>query len=182
MLPFSYHPLLPWLAPWKLLEHDRVNLSCASVFTAGSDLSANRQALLSWKCAQAAILSQPEKHGKRAIKRYKTLDSGKLVTIPEILTRAGYTYDIVTMNKQEYQQALREKLVEEALEAASTDSQHLITELADLHEVIDALMTSNGITPDDVQAEQERRRTERGGFTQRFRLLKITAPDNTSAT
>ncbi len=102
--------------------------------------------------------------------------------IPEILTGAGYTYDIVTMNEQEYQQALREKLVEEALEAASADSQHLITELADLHEVIDALTTSNGITPGDVRAEQERRRAERGGFTQRFRLLKITAPDNTSTT
>ena len=95
--------------------------------------------------------------------------------IPEILTRAGYTYDIVTMSEQEYQQALRDKLIEEAQEAASADPQQLITELADLYEVIDALMIINGITPDDLRAEQKRRRSERGGFTQRLRLLKTTA-------
>ena len=101
--------------------------------------------------------------------------------IPEILTQAGYTYDIATMNEQEYQQALREKLVEEALEAASAAPQHLITELADLYEVIDALTTSNGINPDEVHAEQERRHNERGGFAQRIRLLKTTATDDGSA-
>ncbi|HYU76369.1 MAG TPA: nucleoside triphosphate pyrophosphohydrolase [Ktedonobacteraceae bacterium] len=40
--------------------------------------------------------------------------------IPEILTRAGYTYAITIMSEQEYQQALRDKLVEEAREAATT--------------------------------------------------------------
>ncbi len=91
--------------------------------------------------------------------------------IPEILERAGHTYTLATLNEQEYQQALRAKLCEEAAEAASADAQHLISELADLYEVIDALMANNSIDPVTVRAEQERRRAERGGFAQRIRLL-----------
>ena len=48
-------------------------------------------------------------------------------SVPEILERAGYTYTIATLNEQEYQQALRAKLCEEAAEAASADAQHLIS-------------------------------------------------------
>jgi predicted house-cleaning noncanonical NTP pyrophosphatase (MazG superfamily) len=98
--------------------------------------------------------------------------------IPELLNQAGFTYDIATMNEQEYQHALYEKLIEEALEAATASSPQLITELADLYEVMDTLMTINGINSDAVRAEQERRRNERGGFTQRIRLLRTTAPES----
>ncbi len=91
--------------------------------------------------------------------------------IPEILRCDGRTYEIVTMNEEEYRQALREKLIEEAKEAASASSNELITELADLYQVIEALMKSYDITPNQVQTEQERRRIERGGFEQRIRLV-----------
>ncbi|MDQ2886400.1 MAG: nucleoside triphosphate pyrophosphohydrolase [Chloroflexota bacterium] len=101
--------------------------------------------------------------------------------IPEILAQTGYTYAVETMNEQEYQQALREKLVEEAREAATAaETQQLITELADLYEVIDTLMSENTIAPDAVRAEQERRRQERGGFAQRIRLLSTTSSENTN--
>ena len=61
--------------------------------------------------------------------------------IPAILAQTGYTYETTTMDEQEYQQALREKLVEEALEAATaSETRQLITELADLYEVIDTLI------------------------------------------
>ncbi|MBA2391516.1 MAG: nucleoside triphosphate pyrophosphohydrolase [Ktedonobacteraceae bacterium] len=91
--------------------------------------------------------------------------------IPEILERAGLTYTLAMLNEQEYQQALRAKLCEEAAEAASADGEHLISELADLYEVIDTLMANNAIDPATVHTEQERRRSERGGFAQRIRLL-----------
>ncbi len=99
--------------------------------------------------------------------------------IPEILAHAGYTYTIATMNEPEYQKALRDKLCEEAAEAANADLQHLITELADLYEVIDTLMVSNSIDSATVRAEQKRRRSERGGFAQRIRLLETIAPEKT---
>jgi predicted house-cleaning noncanonical NTP pyrophosphatase (MazG superfamily) len=99
--------------------------------------------------------------------------------IPEILAQAGYTYETTTMDEQEYQQALREKLVEEAQEAASaSETQQLITELADIYEVIDTLMSENNIATERVRAEQERRRQERGGFSQRLRLLSTTSSTN----
>jgi predicted house-cleaning noncanonical NTP pyrophosphatase (MazG superfamily) len=100
--------------------------------------------------------------------------------IPTILAQASYTYETTTMDEQEYQQALREKLVEEAREAANAvEAQQLITELADLYEVIDTLMRDNSIAPDVVRAEQERRRQARGGFAQRIRLLSTTSAANT---
>ena len=95
--------------------------------------------------------------------------------IPEIIAQIGSTCEITTMHEQEYQQALRAKLVEEAQEAAkASDTQQLITELADLYEVIDTLMNSNDIAPETIHAEQERRCRERGGFSQRIRLISTT--------
>jgi predicted house-cleaning noncanonical NTP pyrophosphatase (MazG superfamily) len=89
--------------------------------------------------------------------------------IPEIIQAAGQEYATEVMALEDYQQALREKLVEEAQEAA--DARDLIGELADLYEVMDALIKVYGIDPDAIGAEQRRKRDERGGFGQRIRLL-----------
>lgn len=100
--------------------------------------------------------------------------------IPDIIQAAGRQCAIAQMTVEEYQQALREKLVEEAQEAAlsvernsagTAPADELIRELADLYEVIDALMVAHQIERSDVIKEQETRRIERGGFSQRLRLL-----------
>ena len=91
--------------------------------------------------------------------------------IPEIVRRDGSLCEAETMAEEAYHQALREKLVEEACEAAGADAGHLMTELADVYEVIDALLASSHIAYEAVRAEQERRRAERGGFGQRVCLL-----------
>jgi predicted house-cleaning noncanonical NTP pyrophosphatase (MazG superfamily) len=75
------------------------------------------------------------------------------------------------MSEAEFSQALREKLLEEAREAASASSQDLVGELADLQEVIDTLLAVYGISREAVLTEQRRKRVERGGFSQRIRLL-----------
>jgi predicted house-cleaning noncanonical NTP pyrophosphatase (MazG superfamily) len=75
------------------------------------------------------------------------------------------------MSEAEFSQALREKLLEEAQEAAGASPQDLVSELADLQEVIDALLAVYGVSRDEVLTEQRRKRTERGGFQQRIRLL-----------
>jgi predicted house-cleaning noncanonical NTP pyrophosphatase (MazG superfamily) len=89
--------------------------------------------------------------------------------IPEIIQAAGQEYATEVMSLEDYQQALREKLIEEAQEAA--DASDLIGELADLYEVMDALINVYGIEPGAIVAEQRRKREERGGFSQRIRLL-----------
>ena len=100
--------------------------------------------------------------------------------IPEIIEASGRQYAIAQMSAKEFQQALHEKLIEEAQEA-SLSAEHnsvgtanpaeLIKELADLYEVIDTLMAAYQIERSDVISEQEARRVERGGFNQRLRLL-----------
>lgn len=91
--------------------------------------------------------------------------------IPEIIQATGKQYETVVLAEEEYIQALRLKLVEEAQEAQQAPSADLITELSDLQEVMAALMAVYGITPEQVDAVQTARREERGGFEQRLKLL-----------
>jgi predicted house-cleaning noncanonical NTP pyrophosphatase (MazG superfamily) len=100
-------------------------------------------------------------------------DYNKLVRdrIPEIIRSGGKQCGIETMPEAEYRQALLQKLVEEAQEARQAAPDELITELADLQEVIAALLAAWHIFPDKVQQIQDQRRAERGGFEQRLKLL-----------
>jgi predicted house-cleaning noncanonical NTP pyrophosphatase (MazG superfamily) len=93
--------------------------------------------------------------------------------IPDIIRNKGYTCDFEVVNEEEYQQELRKKLVEEACEVATAQGEDLVTELADLNEVMAALMKSYAISPVTVHIAQKRRHTERGGFEQRIRLLSV---------
>lgn len=91
--------------------------------------------------------------------------------IPEIIQQSGLKCETLTLSESEYRQALREKVVEEAQEVAAADEQNLITELADIYEVIDAIIENYGINRELIIAEQIRRRQERGGFQKRVKLL-----------
>ncbi|HLX56560.1 MAG TPA: nucleoside triphosphate pyrophosphohydrolase [Ktedonobacteraceae bacterium] len=91
--------------------------------------------------------------------------------IPEHIRMHGDACIIDTMSEEDYRQALREKLVEEAQEACEADVSQLAKELADLYEVIDTLMAVYDISLEQVRAIQERKRREVGGFEQRIRLL-----------
>ena len=96
--------------------------------------------------------------------------------IPEIIRQQGKACQVGTMAAEEFQQALRRKLVEEAHEAAAAAEEELVTELADVYEVLDALMCAAGISEEQVRQVQEERRAERGGFEERLRLLWTEEP------
>ena len=91
--------------------------------------------------------------------------------IPEIIRKSGNECEFVILSEAEYRQALRQKLIEEAAEAAGHE-EDLVAELADLYEVIDAVMASFGISGDRLLAEQMKRRESRGGFAQKIMLLR----------
>lgn len=91
--------------------------------------------------------------------------------IPEIIKAAGNQCSTEVLSDNEYQQALRQKLIEEAHEAATATGSDFVKELADLYEVIDGLMAIHDIDRDIVMKIQEERRAERGSFNKRFRLL-----------
>ena len=100
-------------------------------------------------------------------------DYNKLVRdrIPEIIQASGKRCRVETMSEPEYRLALLEKLVEEAQEVRQAAPGELLAELADIQEVLAALMMAWQITPDQVKQVQRRRRAERGGFDQRVKLL-----------
>ncbi len=90
--------------------------------------------------------------------------------IPEIIHQAGRECEIKTMSQSEYYQALLNKLVEEAKEAAQANSDNLVEELADIYEVIDAILINLNIDKNLVLAKQEQKRQDKGGFTKKLRL------------
>ena len=92
--------------------------------------------------------------------------------IPEIIRQSGINSEIADLSDAEYRQALRLKLIEEATEVAEANENELVTELADLYEVIDALMASYGISGDRLLNAQAKRRETRGGFAQKIMLLR----------
>jgi predicted house-cleaning noncanonical NTP pyrophosphatase (MazG superfamily) len=90
--------------------------------------------------------------------------------ISEIIAADGREYATEIIEDAEYRQALLTKLVEEAQEAAETEPVELVKELADLYEVIDAILIAFNLNKDDILALQQKRRDERGGFGQGIHL------------
>ena len=95
--------------------------------------------------------------------------------IPDLIRSAGRTLRWRRCQRPRSAWRFSKKLVEEATEAkeagAAGGSDALLAELADLQEVLDAVVDAFGLTPAEVAAAQSERRTERGGFTRRLRLL-----------
>lgn len=91
--------------------------------------------------------------------------------IPEIIRQTGREFEVQTMTQPEYHRALLDKLVEEAKEAAQANSNNLVEELADVYEVIDAILINLEIDKSLVLAKQEQKRQEKGGFNKKLRLL-----------
>lgn len=94
--------------------------------------------------------------------------------IPEIIRKSGSECEVAVLSDAEYRQALRQKLIEEAGEAAVANGEDLVAELADLYEVIDALMASYGIAGDEVLNAQAKRRETRGAFAEKIMLLRTS--------
>jgi predicted house-cleaning noncanonical NTP pyrophosphatase (MazG superfamily) len=97
---------------------------------------------------------------------------GKLVRdrIPEIIRANAEVPVVRTLTAAEYQEALRDKLLEECEEARLATPTELPGELADVLEVLQAMATSADLAWDEVLELQEAKRHERGGFDERLWL------------
>jgi predicted house-cleaning noncanonical NTP pyrophosphatase (MazG superfamily) len=92
--------------------------------------------------------------------------------IPEIASKSGKRCEVKILSESDFIQALKKKLVEEAEEAANSNSSiELIKELADLYEVIDTILLATGIERETLLAQQKQKREERGGFEKRLQLI-----------
>jgi len=102
--------------------------------------------------------------------------------IPEIIAASGKQAQIFPLeNTASFQEALLTKLDEETQEVKEAvgegDLANIRKELADVYEVIDALLTLTGITHQQLLAEQAHRRQTRGGFERRLWLRSVGPPE-----
>ena len=99
--------------------------------------------------------------------------SRKLVRdlIPEKILQGGEVAEVKELNAEDYSYALRQKLIEEALEVAYADeNDDVLEELADVIAVVKALANSIDSSWEEVIEEELRKRDKRGGFENRFYL------------
>jgi predicted house-cleaning noncanonical NTP pyrophosphatase (MazG superfamily) len=88
--------------------------------------------------------------------------------IPEIMRREGKTPVVEEIAGERLKSALKDKLVEEALELhASADIKE---ELVDVIEVIDAIADAYGLDEAELQSIRWKKREERGGFDKGYFL------------
>ncbi|MFW0873595.1 nucleoside triphosphate pyrophosphohydrolase [Rhodococcoides corynebacterioides] len=98
---------------------------------------------------------------------------GKLVRdkIPALIRAEGREPDTRTLSDDDYEKALRDKLVEEATELAeAVESSAVLQEAADVLEVLTALAARHGFTMDDVGRAAEGKARDRGAFVDRVWL------------
>lgn len=85
--------------------------------------------------------------------------------LPARMEAMGSVIHIKQLTDAEYDEQLREKIMEEAAEVhSSNNAEALLQELADLYEVVDALCALHGITKEQLLAAQAKKREDRGGF------------------
>jgi predicted house-cleaning noncanonical NTP pyrophosphatase (MazG superfamily) len=101
--------------------------------------------------------------------------------IPGVIKRKGELVEIVRLKGDALLSALRQKLVEEAFEALDAKSfDELISELADVQEVIDGICDALPASKEQVNAEQVDKHERRGGFKQGFMLERTASPHTLS--
>ena len=93
--------------------------------------------------------------------------------IPDIIAADRCQPVTRVMDNPSYRAALRAKLLEEAREAQEAAPEQLLSELADVLEVLRALAAAHGASWEDIESEAARKRAERGGFDQRIFLQYV---------
>ena len=82
------------------------------------------------------------------------------------------------LEDEEYKLELNKKLIEEAGEVInSSNKEELIEELADLNEVINAILNINNITYDEVEKVRLLKKQKRGGFDKKIFLISTKNKD-----
>jgi predicted house-cleaning noncanonical NTP pyrophosphatase (MazG superfamily) len=97
---------------------------------------------------------------------------GKLVRdrIPAIIRASGQEPAVRVLSPEEYLPALLEKLVEEALEAQEAGVEDLLNELADVQEVIRAILDALDWDVRTLEEAAQSKAEARGAFTARLWL------------
>ena len=105
-------------------------------------------------------------------------NTGKLVRdrIPDLIRESGGNPQVLALDVQQYRDALRLKVVEEATELAqASDEESISEEIADVLQVLLAVANSHGIPWQQVESLRLHKQTDRGGFDEQTWL--VATPD-----
>lgn len=99
---------------------------------------------------------------------------------PKLMEAHGSIVHTKQLDDTEFDQELRRKLCEEADEVRFASSREaLIAELADVYEVISALIEHHKLSQDEILKLQKKKRQDRGGFMQRCFVTHAEHPVGT---
>ena len=100
------------------------------------------------------------------------IEYNKLVRdkIPEIIEKSGKTCMWEVSPDDKYTEMLNMKLLEEVNEYLESGS---IEEIADINEVIKAILESTGISEEEIENIRLRKLETRGGFKKRIMLKSV---------
>jgi predicted house-cleaning noncanonical NTP pyrophosphatase (MazG superfamily) len=94
--------------------------------------------------------------------------------IPEIIKQGGSTPAVRVLDEREYILELERKLSEEVSEYLESGS---LEELADVSEVLAAILRARGHTAEELIVTMDKKREERGGFAERIYLEYVKSAD-----
>ncbi|MFP4687816.1 MAG: phosphoribosyl-ATP pyrophosphohydrolase [bacterium] len=102
----------------------------------------------------------------------KTKSYNKLVRdrIPGIIEQAGKEYEIEELDDSEYGKYLQRKLTEEMKEYLNSGK---VEELADILEVIRAILTREGMTFEELEEMRRQKKEKRGAFQNKILLKEV---------
>ena len=90
--------------------------------------------------------------------------------IPEIIKTNGQAANLRKLDEDEYFKALNQKLTEEIAEYFED---YNTEELADVIEVVYAIVKCKGLSLEDFEIIRKRKLDERGGFEDRLMLVEV---------
>ncbi len=97
--------------------------------------------------------------------------------VPHKIKQGGETVNIARLTGEALLKALRDKLIEEAFEVLdAVDEDSIVEELADVCEVINAILANLDVRRDDLSDIQQAKKEKAGGFKDGTILLDTTNP------
>ncbi|MGB7595157.1 MAG: DNA mismatch endonuclease Vsr [Erysipelotrichaceae bacterium] len=99
--------------------------------------------------------------------------------IPSIIRKDGKSLDLIVLDQKSFLLELRKKLIEESIELQSAVSkQDIISELADIEEIVETIMKEYEITTEELNLRKIEKRIKNGGFDKKLFLISVTEPGN----
>lgn len=93
--------------------------------------------------------------------------------VGEAIEKDGRVAIIRTLEKQEFQDELKKKLMEEVNELLSAQGDAIVEEMADVYEVLEHLLAVYGIKEEDLLIVKAKKAQIKGKFRKRLFLVAV---------